>query len=157
MKTFYKKSISESIGAKVIKLLDPVAKAFLNSLRCPICGNQIDMYEPPKQTGASHYNYACATDSDHYVNEIDFKSISGFIRYEIVRIYDGSHLYEIDQYAGGMTVLRVADIDPEHRLLPNKEGKLYQIACQFDKKLFDFQNTNREKILNRVKTLLVFT
>jgi hypothetical protein len=155
MKTFYKKSISELTGAKVIKLFDPVEKAFLNSLRCPICGSQIDMFKPT-QTGGTHFNYGCATDYDHYVNEIDFRSTNGFIRYEIIRIYEGSHLYEIDQYVG-KTVLRLADIDPERRIIPNEEGKSYQIACQFDKKLFDFQNTNREKILNRVKTLLVFT
>ncbi len=112
------------------------------------------MYEGPR-TAPIMFNYACARDNTHYRIMFDVWS-PAVIRYENVWIYEGKHLFDIDQYISGMCIVRMADIDPEGRIIPDKSGSNYPYSIRFEKKLFDFQQTSREKILNRIKTVLVF-
>lgn len=121
-----------------------------------MCHGQIDMYDGPS-AAPFKFNYGCANDFRHYRIMFDSFASSGAIRYENILLYEGKHLFDVDQYISGMTVVRMADIDPEGRIVANKEGLLYHSSLRFEKKLFDFQQTNREKILNRIKTVLVFT
>jgi hypothetical protein len=141
--------------------MDPALKALLNSLRCPICKSLID--------GGKVAAY-CVANRDHY--DIRIVSDSGSplwiavppkIVIESVRVYDKKHKYDIFQsysctinnsfITNDSTIVTIWDIDAEGRVLYNLEKNP---SLSYSKKLFDFQKTNREKIFNRIKTLLVF-
>lgn len=70
-------------------------------------------------------------------------------------MYERKHKYEITQYEDNRTEILVLDVDPENRVIDNKE-KVAPLF-RFPKHLFDFKNTTKEKVLNRVKTILVFS
>jgi hypothetical protein len=78
---------------------------------------------------------------------------------ENVIVYEGRHCYEIEQRYNlklpvpfETTELRIYEVDAENRIIDTKKVGLFT----YNKKLFDFSQTNREKIINRVKTILVF-
>jgi hypothetical protein len=68
-----------------------------------------------------------------------------------VTIFEGSHQFDIVQKSGH-TKITIRDIDPEERILDNVKPKVFK----YEKELFDFSKTNRDKILNRIKTILMF-
>lgn len=81
------------------------------------------------------------------------------IEYENIIIYEGRRKYDITQFydplnIAGKTEILVFDVDAENRVVDNKDKKPSKFV--YDKRLFDLSNTNREKILNRVQTILVF-
>ena len=131
--------------------MDPVAKKLLNSLSCPICKSPIDM-------AAYHvrgYNYGCATDIDHYaIHLILWEPIIKIDR-ERVNIYDNKRKYSIIRaYFNSriITELEIYETDLENRVIFNfKEKKLVM-----DKDLFDFSNFNKDKAINRIRTIFVF-
>jgi hypothetical protein len=130
--------------------MDKATKIILNSLRCPLCASQIDMFQDKRKV----YNYSCSSVPEHY--RIQFHSL-GFpagVLLESVTIYEGSHQYEIIQnhFTDIKTDIIMKSVDPEFRIIDKVSPKIFT----YKKVLFDFQNTNKEKILNRVKTILVF-
>ncbi|CAB4196845.1 hypothetical protein UFOVP1290_365 [uncultured Caudovirales phage] len=131
--------------------MDKVAKQFLNSLKCPICSAQIDMI---KMRAIDFSNFACVNDKYHYNLYYQYIQVPFLVIQETVRIYDNNKLYEIFQSCDGSlsTEITVKDVDKEYRVLDKKKT----LSFRYDKKLFDFSKSNRESILNRVKTILVF-
>jgi hypothetical protein len=150
--------------------MDPIVKAILNSLKCPQCGAGIDIKTyGPKTKGK--FNYACATDNLHYAvqlatdNGLDYPHnmpIHPIIIQEMVVLYDGKHRYDINQWNASIlgtvdsTTIDMFDIDPEQRIIEDRKGRKKKSSFDYPKKLFDFSRVTKEKILSRIKTILVF-
>jgi hypothetical protein len=133
--------------------MDPIIKAKLNSLKCPVCQGQVDVLDWRGPEGQPKFNYCCVSAWGHYrllMNDY-------IVQYETVVIYEGKHRYEIRQNLGdiptfsGQTTIYICDVDAENRAISPKK-KMFST----NKYLFDFSQTNREKMVNRIKTILVF-
>lgn len=132
-------------------------REFLNNLKCPLCGNQIDLIENYFLHKKGH-NFGCVNSILHY--SIWLVHWDGPIRIEkeTVMIYDVPYLYEIIQEnfqsmrLEANTQILIRDIDAEHRTIDGGKFKTFNYKTP----LFNFQKTNQEKLLNRVKTILVF-
>lgn len=138
--------------------MDPVAKQLLNSLKCPVCKSQIDLVGWQRsQRKDKDCNFACVSMPEHYGVWFPHWDDPSKIYRDVCKVYSGSHLYEIDQryWLGDIPVnqtnVRIFDVDPERRVLPKNH-----LLFSYNKILFDFRNTTEEKIINRVKTILVF-
>jgi len=131
--------------------MDPVAKKLLNSLRCPICQSPID-------TASGYfinYNYGCASNIDHYAIHLILWDPIIKIDRERVNFYDENRKYSIiKSYIDSdvVTEMEVYETDLEHRTIFSfKEKKL---VMNMD--LFDFTNFNKDKAINRIRTIFVF-
>jgi hypothetical protein len=124
--------------------LDPILKALLNSMRCPVCGAQID--------GVSKFH--CASNLNHY--SIKFETDTWPIRIlsEKVIVNGDSRQYEIIQTVDS-TAIYIWDLDGDNNRIIKKGNPPQPLS--FNKKLFDFSKTTYEKLLNRVKTIVVFS
>ena len=123
----------------------------LNSLKCPICKAPIDICS--KRTMI--YNYGCAINADHYsIYLVNWEPIVR-IETETVNIYDKNHKYSISKlynFGDISTVISVYETDLENRVIFSfKEKRLV-----LDNSLFDFNNFDKDKALNRIKTIFVF-
>jgi hypothetical protein len=128
--------------------MDKQLKTLLNNLKCPVCKAQIDI---AGRSISSQYNYSCSGHPQEYVLFID-SQLSLPIRYDRVIIYDEHNKYIVVQvYGAQYTVLDVWKVDAEGNLTDynNKTVKLNYI-------LFDYQKMDREKIVRRLKTVMVF-
>jgi hypothetical protein len=124
-------SVSSPIISKAVKQVDPF-KNYLNSLKCPICGSQIEGIKEP---------FYCVSDSEHYRMYLN-DGLPYSASYELVVVCDDkSRRYAIVQ--NDTTKIVVSDSSIKETIT-------------FSFKVFDFSNTNKEKILNRLKTILVF-
>jgi hypothetical protein len=138
--------------------VDPIAKKILNSLKCPICGGQIDLLTYKKPISSKGNNFGCVVDQMHYAIFFVHWEAPIRIEKETVMLYEGTKLYEVKQehYFLGRPVpctdIYIKPVDLENRVLDNIKPKHFH----FNKLLFDFTKTNREKLLNRIKTILVF-
>jgi hypothetical protein len=139
--------------------MDKIAKQILNSLRCPVCGGQIDLISWTKlERKPKDQNFSCVYDPEHY--GIWFVHWEQPVRLEMERatVYEGSHQYQVFQqhWINGAratsTKVVISEVDPEHRIIETKDKKVFQ----YDKHLFDFTKVSREKLVNRIKTILVF-
>lgn len=130
--------------------MDKATKIILNFLKCPLCGSQIDMFIDK----GKRYNYACSSVSEHYKIWFHCTGYPAGVLVESVTIYDGSHQYEIIQnlFTDIKTDIIIKSVDPEFRIVDKNKPKLFT----YKKVLFDFQNTNKDKVMNRIKTILVF-
>lgn len=128
--------------------MDSELKKFLNSLKCPICGAQIDIKD--------HYGYGCSSNQDHYGIYIHPTDNPPRIIYEYVHIYDNKYKYSItkDYELNGnvKTTIICFDIDQEKRVIYSFKDK----KLTFDMDLFNFRNFNEKAALNRIKTIFVF-
>lgn len=132
--------------------MDPVTKSLLNFLRCPICRGQLDLLSlvaNPKKN--KEYNFFCVNDYRHYGIFLVHWDYPIRVDQEGVTVFEGSHQFDIVQ-KGGHTTITMYEIDPEERILDNIKPKVFT----YDKDLFVFSQTNRDKIVNRIKTILVF-
>ncbi len=138
--------------------MDPIVKKILNSLRCPICKGQIDLVEAKKGN-----NFGCVREPHHYSFFFVHWEQPYRIEHEDVAVYYGKHLYEIRQYhytsTGGThpqtctdTVIYIKEVDKEFRVIEKAKVERFE----YNKTLFDFQQTDKDKIINRVRTILVF-
>lgn len=99
------------------------------------------------------FNFCCANNWEHYHLWFEHWEPALLIIDEQVIIYEGNHKYIIYQENdNNKTEMYIYKIDPEGNLIGNVNPK----RLFFNRKLFDFSQTNREKIVNRVKTILVF-
>lgn len=134
--------------------MDPLVKQTLNTFRCPICKGQVDLLDW-KQKGSRYiYNFCCVNEWEHY--RLFFVHWEPVLRveYETVVIYEGRHKYEITQFGTNITEIQIFNVDPENRVIEDPQKKISKFS--YPKHLFDFAQTNRDKILNRVRTILVF-
>lgn len=131
--------------------MDPLAKLILNGLKCPVCHGQIDLLSSIIMKA---FNYGCVYDPWHYHLWFDQYRPVLNIDYEQVIVYEGRHKYRIHQNNNKDTTdIFVYDVDQEGNLVDEAEPPK---TFAYDKKLFDFSKTTREKLINRVKTILVF-
>lgn len=138
--------------------MDKAAKLFLNSLRCPVCRGQVDMFDWAKPVSKRGHNFGCVYENYHYGIYFVHWEQPYRIELETATVCDKSHQYEIEQrgYVPGVkmgyTQIRIWDIDAEQRLINSSNFKSFG----FNKHLFDFSKSNKEKLLSRIKTILVF-
>jgi len=133
--------------------MDPRVKAILNSLKCPICKSQIDLYDYyQKNAKSTQYNFCCASSYDHYRMWFPHWDNPPKIMYDVVDIYEGRYKFRIDQrYSICRTTIDIWEVDAEHHFI-NEQSKIFT----YHQIMFDYPNTNREKIVNRIKTILTF-
>lgn len=131
-------------------------KNFLNSLRCPICQSQIDMHR-------TYASYGCVLNHNHYsfLLKVDnrlsrtYDVADPVMGCENVNVYDMNELklYDIVQnYIFNTTEVFIHNIDKECRVIDDYKDKY----IKFDVFLFDFQKFDRDKAINRIKTLVYF-
>lgn len=133
--------------------MDPIAKAILDSLKCPICQSRIDLLDWKDVSDGKKYNFCCSSSWEHYrLFFVHWQPVL-YIEYETVIVYEGKHQYVVSQYNDNRTEIFIREVDPEHNII-DKRGGPGKFA--YPKHLFDFTKTNREKLVNRVKTILVF-
>jgi hypothetical protein len=140
--------------------VDKVAKLILNSLKCPVCGGQIDMIH--SYISKKGNNFSCVYDPIHYALNFAYEMVVPKILHETVSIYDESHLYDIKQthFIGQppycipqpRTTISIRNVDKENRIIDSGIFKTFA----YNKLLFDFPKTNKVQIIKRVKTILVF-
>lgn len=135
--------------------MDPIAKAILNSLKCPICQSRIDLLDWKDRSDGKKYNFCCSSNWEHYRCFFVHWEPVFRIEYETVIVYEGKHQYRITQYDTQRTEIFIHNVDAENNIIDSRgkgPGKF-----EYPKHLFDFAKTNREKLVNRVKTILVFS
>jgi len=125
-------------------------KELLNSLKCPICGGQIDI----APIGGS--NYGCFNDPYHYNLNIETGSVAifSFLTQERITLYDSKYRYDIVRIHGDniKTKIEMFDIDGEGRVIFSFIDKFVEI----DGDAFDFKNFDSDKALKRIKMILLF-
>jgi hypothetical protein len=133
--------------------LDPLVKAILNSLRCPVCNGQVDLVDWKVKQPEKKYNFCCVNNWEHY--RLFFVHWEPVLRieYETVIVYEGRHRYIVNQYENNSAEILISEVDAENRVIDTKSPKKFS----YGQKIFDFSKTNREKIVNRVRTILVFS
>jgi len=122
--------------------MNPFFKKIINLMKCPICGGQLE--------GIS--NFYCVYDKKHYALYINNYDVVFQIIKEEVLIFDKLKAYEILQ-CNTATYIYVYNLDGFGNII---NPYIKKPDFTFDKYLFDFQSSNKEKILNRIKTILVF-
>lgn len=120
----------------------------LRALKCPVCKGQIE----------GIVSLHCVYNRNHYAASTTPEYESFRLNSEDIEFIDKSFLFFISQryWTGNdpvtQTSLVVLRVDAENRVTGDQIGK----KLFFDKILFDFQKTNKEKLLHRIKTILVF-
>lgn len=132
--------------------MDPLVKQMLNRLRCPVCGSQIDLLDWKLPNTERRYNFCCAADWEHYrLFFIHWEPVLR-IEYETVVLYEGHKQYWINQYEDGKAEIFLSKVDAENRLIDSPQTPIFVS----NKKLFDFSHISREKMIHRIKTIIVF-
>lgn len=126
--------------------MDPELKVFLNSIKCPVCGGQIE--------GVSTFH--CAFSKDHYRLYIEKDVRPIHVSAEYVRLNDGKKQFYIIQQEN-KTEIYVFKLNGDYQIIQTPKTEKPKDPIRFGSKLFDFKNTTREKLLNKVKTILVFS
>lgn len=133
--------------------MDPLVKALLNSLRCPLCKGQMDLKNV--STRKKDFNFFCVNNFEHYAIFLNHWNLPPKIEEDAVIIYEKEKQFRVyQQYFSpdGYTQITVRETDLEGRLIENSPPSVFS----YNKNLFDFAFSNQEKILNRIKTILVF-
>lgn len=138
--------------------MDKAAKLFLNSLKCPVCGGQIDLFEWAKPVSKKGNNFGCVADPSHYGIFFVHWEQPFRLEQEIATVNVNGYQYEVIQHywMGGLkveiTTIYIHPIDPEQRRIDGSKSK----CVTFQKHLFNFSQTNKHKLINKIKTILVF-
>jgi hypothetical protein len=100
------------------------------------------------------YNFCCANNWEHYHLWFPHWDPPATIQYEEAVVYNGRYKFVINQsLVSDTTTLIIYEVDAEGNVIGDTYPKS---MLSYSPKMFDFSKTNREKILNRVKTILVF-
>jgi hypothetical protein len=74
------------------------------------------------------------------------------ISHDIVDVYEGKYKFRIDQrYLINRTTIDIWEVDAEQHLV-NEQSKMFT----YQQILFDYRTTTRDKMINRIKTILTF-
>ena len=128
------------------------AKFILNSLKCPLCKGQIDLLSHETIGRSSKYNFGCAINNRHYVLFFNHWGDPIEITLEKVTLFNNLKCYEIIEHIKPSTIIKISKTDLEDRILDNVEPK-YII---YPYNIFDFQNTDKDKIINRLTMMLLY-
>jgi hypothetical protein len=115
-------------------------------MKCPVCGGQIE--------GVTKFH--CAFSKNHYQLRIDDEIVPFRIIHETVQVIDGHKQYRVYQ-SENETEIYVSQLNGDYEIIPPDKTKPAPKSIKFDKKIFNFLQTNREKLLTRIKTILVFS
>jgi hypothetical protein len=127
--------------------LDQALKCLLNNMRCPLCRGQIDVASTVYMTRVANATaYCCATSSDHY--QIYVADNAYTIDAEMVSFIDGDDRFMIHQNHWRhlivplhFTKVKIYKVDAEGHYVDETTCKVFD----YNKQLFDFAKTNREK------------
>lgn len=131
--------------------MNPIAKQILNNLKCPLCSAQLDLRGYNLAGQKKQFNFFCVADYRHYGIFFNHWDNPPTIIEEAAGIYDNNKYYWVYQ-SENYTQISVRDTDAEGRIIDN----VPVLDFSSKKKLFDFHTANKDKILNRIKTILVF-
>ncbi len=157
MKKNFSRSFKHTNSLARITDMDSVQKAYLNTLRCPLCKGQLDMSMGIKRALGS---WICVNDPEHFgLSFANDDPPTCRISEEKLQLYHDKFLFIIIQSRFDLqgnpqtkTSMLIKPIDREGRVIEGVKTK----SSFFDKFLFDFQNTTKEKIINRIETYLLF-
>lgn len=108
-----------------------------------MCGSQVE---------GSDTQFDCVYNESHYTAYVSDDTVLPFIYKEYVIVIDKDSQYEIIKHYNDNTYVYVSKIDAVDRRIMEVPSLLFKS----NEKLFDFSQTNREKIINRLRTILVF-
>lgn len=137
----------------------------IKDIKCPICQGQIDLVDWKIKYASKKYNFCCVNDWEHYRLFLIHWETKLKLESEIVIIYDNNLKYEIFQSEinpnNQTTIINIYTVDAHNKIIEGPADKAhFTPSCSnifnYDSKLFDFSLTNRDKIVNRVKTILLF-
>jgi hypothetical protein len=133
--------------------VNAASRHFLNTLKCPICKGQVDIYT----NRSTIYNYSCVYNYLHY--RLCIAELNNFLIIERAKttIYDNFKKIDVENIYNMLGVFLYTEIfiyptDAEQRVIQN--GKDFHI--NLTNQLFDFSKDSKDKILNRVKMFLTF-
>jgi hypothetical protein len=138
--------------------MDKHLKTYLNSIKCPVCGAQVDMMDWANPVSKRGCNFFCVTTPAHYGIYYVHWEQPYRLEKELAIVADKKHEFEIEQTHHisvnpvTHTDIKIYDIDGEGRIIEGHKAKRFF----YQKHLFDFQSCTKEKFLNRIKTILVF-
>lgn len=124
--------------------MDPLLKHLINSIKCPLCGGQIE--------GQSKRFY-CVLNDSHYTFHIPGEDPPWLITQENMVLSDDKREYEILQELDG-TDIYVWKIDADGHRLADKNSLANPF--HFDKPIFNFAHLTKDQILNKCRTILLF-
>lgn len=130
-------------------MLNKKSKDFIDSLKCPICRSKIDLHDwnspTDRSINADTFNFVCMLEATHYQIWFKYWNHATGIDDDKVMLKCEDKNYHISQeYDNNNSYIDV---------LTAKTSKVYY----FPYILFDWQKeTDLEKIINKVKTLLTF-
>lgn len=123
-------------------------KKILNSLCCPICKGQIDQSHNLKF-------YHCVNDINHYL----LSFTGAIISFEKVQLFDYQNLIKYVIFKrininglGYNFRINLNKIDAEGRFIHDFNDKNFTTSIN----IFDFQNFNLDKAINKIKTIMLF-
>ena len=139
-------------------------RQIINNIKCPICQGSTDLVNWKIKYASKKYNFCCTNDWEHYRFFLVHWEEDIRLESEVVIIYEGNSKYEIFQSEIRhklSTIINVYAINAENTIIEGPADKVYfkptsSNIFNYDSKLFDFSLTNRDKIVNRVKTILLF-
>lgn len=133
--------------------MDKRSKYILNNLKCPLCESQIDLYDfMGRNSKSQSYNFCCASNYYDYQMWFPHWDDPPRINFDLVEVYEGRHKFKIAQsYLINQTIIEMWKVDIEHNIKSNMSKNF-----TYQQILFDYSNTNRDKIINRIKTILTF-
>lgn len=121
-------------------------KAYYNTLKCPVCGGQLD-----GNAQSDNFVLNCVYDKNEYLVHFNVINNIPVIINEEVRMNHNKHRFVIEQ--AEFTKISTYNVDSEGwviGILPARK------ALEFQGKLFNFQAINKEKLIKRLKIILVF-
>lgn len=111
-----------------------------------MCGGQIE--------GTT--KFYCAFTKTHYNLNINSEVTPFEITSETVKVNDGRKQYMVHQ-TPDKTEIYLFQLDGDYRVIQPDKSKPYPMIKAFDKKIFNFSQLNREKLVNKIKTIIVFS
>ena len=130
--------------------MDQIITSVINKIRCPICQFQIKDGTPDVME--SRFNFCCENYSYHYRLWIPFNGIdSPKIQYDNLFICDEQkYQFIIDQrYLANITTIKMYSMYTYHL------DRIYA-KFKYNQIMFDYSNLNYNKILNKIKMILLY-
>jgi histidinol phosphatase-like PHP family hydrolase len=134
--------------------MNPTARKFLDTLRCPLCNSLIDLLEWKQSIANSvKFNFCCSQNWEHYCLYFQYWKIPFFIEYERVCIFLPGIEYDILQ----SNSLQKTDVNFYQTDLENRIIAVAQQPVTYQYLLINFQESSQEEIVNRLMIIMTFS